>query len=266
LHIDNSDPASILTTTGFVSSSEGGFFSRKTQSVNDFLFPVGSNFTNPVCRPVIIRPTSSSLSEFNARFAYMNPNDEGYYVTLLGDSVENVNYEYFHIINRTLGTYAVEMSIVYDPADGDFDHLANWSVAPSPAWYLIEESYLAEESSNNLMQISSMDNFSDPQFVLCNKTTEPIDTTPNPVDEIIIYNSFSPNGDNYNDTWVVENCNNCNVKIFNRNGNIVFESIDNTESWNGEFKDENVPDATYYYIIDPQAGANLLKGSVTIIR
>jgi len=116
------------------------------------------------------------------------------------------------------------------------------------------------------MQISSMDNFSDPQFVLCNKTTEPIDTTPNPVDEIIIYNSFSPNGDNYNDTWVVENCNNCNVKIFNRNGNIVFESIDNTESWNGEFKDENVPDATYYYIIDPQAGANLLKGSVTIIR
>lgn len=84
-----------------------------------------------------------------------------------------------------------------------------------------------------------------------------------------IPNAFSPNGDGYNDTWVIkylESFVNASIKIFNRYGQVVFESQQYNTPWDGRFKGIDVPVGVYYYIIEPNNGRNRYTGSITLIR
>jgi gliding motility-associated-like protein len=85
----------------------------------------------------------------------------------------------------------------------------------------------------------------------------------------IVYNTFTPNGDGVNDTWNITNLNrysNGTVEVFNRNGNRVYYSIGYPVSWDGRYNGQQLPAGVYYYIINPKNGKPVLSGSVTIIR
>ncbi|TAE00815.1 MAG: gliding motility-associated C-terminal domain-containing protein [Bacteroidetes bacterium] len=75
-------------------------------------------------------------------------------------------------------------------------------------------------------------------------------------------NVLSPNGDNVNDVWLVENIENhpsAVVQIFDRWGILVYESFKFTK-WDGKDKSgNNLPDGAYYYTI-----SNLLEGNAPI--
>lgn len=63
---------------------------------------------------------------------------------------------------------------------------------------------------------------------------------------IEIPNIFTPNGDGFNDFFVINGLENCEKKMLlvkDRSGQIVFQSRNYDNSWNGE----NLPDGTYYY-------------------
>lgn len=67
-------------------------------------------------------------------------------------------------------------------------------------------------------------------------------------------NVFTPNEDNLNDTYnaYIEDeieVTNFLLKIYNRWGQLVFESDDPTLGWNGEYKNEKQPTETYLYIV-----------------
>jgi len=84
-----------------------------------------------------------------------------------------------------------------------------------------------------------------------------------------IPNVFTPNGDDVNDYWVINNLNtytDCTVNVFNRYGKKIFNSIGYTTLWDGRFKDGELISGTYYYIIDPKKGRKPISGSVTILR
>jgi len=75
-------------------------------------------------------------------------------------------------------------------------------------------------------------------------------------DCIVVHNVITPDGDGYNDTWVIDCITDYpdnTVEIFNRWGNPVnrFERYDNTSNvWKGtNFKGELMPDGTYYYVL-----------------
>lgn len=265
LYIDNTEFNSLVFNTGFVSSYENGFLQRSMLYAGQYTFPLGVNFNNPVIRKLVISPTLAETSKFNCRFVFDNPNEDGMYTSLLKDSISYINENWYHIINRIAGSDPVKMDIYYHINDGSYNKFANWKTSPSPAWYILKDSYSSNNNDDYLMTENIINDFSYPAFALCKNIIPDVDTLPEEF-EAIIYNSFSPNGDGTNDTWVVENCPNCNVKIFNRNGNIVFQSDNNTIDWDGKFKDEKVPDATYYYIIQTSGATRNYKGSVTIIR
>jgi gliding motility-associated-like protein len=88
--------------------------------------------------------------------------------------------------------------------------------------------------------------------------------------KIKIVNTFSPNNDGINDTWEVkglEEYRNCKVEIFNRWGAKVYESTGYPQPWNGvSMTGEELPIATYYYIIHLTKEEAPVSGSVTIIR
>ena len=85
----------------------------------------------------------------------------------------------------------------------------------------------------------------------------------------IIPNAFSPNGDGINDTWIIKALDNypeCDVQVFDRNGQTVFKSVGYSIPWDGTFNGTPLPVGTYYYIVNPKHGRSLMSGSVTIIR
>ncbi|MEP7163151.1 MAG: PKD domain-containing protein [Ferruginibacter sp.] len=84
-----------------------------------------------------------------------------------------------------------------------------------------------------------------------------------------IPNAFSPNGDGINDTWVLDNLIDypgATVEVYNRYGQLVFNSIGYGTTWDGTIKGKPLPVATYYYIIKLENGFQPLTGPITIIR
>lgn len=85
----------------------------------------------------------------------------------------------------------------------------------------------------------------------------------------ITYNTFTPNGDGYNDTWKIQNMQyfpKATVEVFNRNGQRVYYSIGYPVAWDGRNNGADLPAGVYYYIINVKNGKPVLSGSVTIIR
>ena len=82
-------------------------------------------------------------------------------------------------------------------------------------------------------------------------------------------NAFSPNGDGINDNWVIkylESYPGATIDVYNRYGQPVFKSIGYDKPWDGKYNGNELPIATYYYVINPKNGRKIITGSVTIIK
>jgi gliding motility-associated-like protein len=76
-------------------------------------------------------------------------------------------------------------------------------------------------------------------------------------DKLKVFTGFSPNNDAMNDFFYIEglpNFPNNKVTIYNRWGNLVYnkEKYDNT--WDGTWKNNPLPDGTYFWIFDDGEG------------
>jgi gliding motility-associated-like protein len=83
-------------------------------------------------------------------------------------------------------------------------------------------------------------------------------------------NTFTPNDDNYNDTWVIGNIElypNATVKVFNKWGNEIFYSSGSYDPWDGTHLGKPLPAGVYYYIIElGNPEDNKYNGTITIVR
>jgi gliding motility-associated-like protein len=85
-------------------------------------------------------------------------------------------------------------------------------------------------------------------------------------------NVFTPNGDGFYDRWVVINgtCTKLvKVSVFNRWGGMVYENDRYGNEWDGTYKGKQLPDGTYYYIVEARLNngeSMLFRGNVTIMR
>jgi gliding motility-associated-like protein len=64
---------------------------------------------------------------------------------------------------------------------------------------------------------------------------------------------FTPNDDGTNDYWIIDNIElypDCVVEVYNRWGELLFQSKGYKEKWNGTYKGKQLPVGTYYYIIN----------------
>ncbi len=88
---------------------------------------------------------------------------------------------------------------------------------------------------------------------------------------IFIPNAFTPNNDGDHDTWLLENVNafypNVGVDIYSKWGTLIYHSEGYATPWDGTKNGEEVPAATYYFVIDlKRPNFKPIAGSVTIIR
>jgi len=86
---------------------------------------------------------------------------------------------------------------------------------------------------------------------------------------IFIPSAFSPNGDNLNDTWNIPALQAYplhELTVYDRYGQIVFERKKTNMAWNGKFKNQQMPNGAYTYLINLNNGMAIIKGSVLLLR
>lgn len=79
---------------------------------------------------------------------------------------------------------------------------------------------------------------------------------------------FTPNGDGINDLWVIDNSDKfdgCTIVIMNRNGQVVYESPTYHNNWDATFNGKDLPEETYYYVIQCNS-TEVHTGSITVMR
>lgn len=82
-------------------------------------------------------------------------------------------------------------------------------------------------------------------------------------------NIFTPNGDGVNDLFIVPCLSvdyTANLIVFNRWGDLVYESDSYQNQWDGTHNGAHLPDGTYFYIMRISATGEELQGSVEIRR
>jgi large repetitive protein len=82
--------------------------------------------------------------------------------------------------------------------------------------------------------------------------------------------AFTPNGNNYNDTWVIpglEGYTTKSMEVYSRYGTIVYKADSYANDWDGTLLNTGtpVPDGTYYYILTLNGGKQL-NGYVYVNR
>jgi gliding motility-associated-like protein len=83
---------------------------------------------------------------------------------------------------------------------------------------------------------------------------------------------LTTNDDGKNDLWILNskiNLDGAELVIFNRWGELVYESESYTNDWDGTFKDtgKKLPDDTYYYVLKvPMQNNHVYKGAINILN
>ncbi len=88
-------------------------------------------------------------------------------------------------------------------------------------------------------------------------------------DDVRFPNTFTPNGDGVNDNWVIDGINsypNPVVRVYNRNGQLIYRSAGTISPWDGTYNGKAVPAGNYYYIIELGLNRPTQSGWVAVLR
>ena len=105
-------------------------------------------------------------------------------------------------------------------------------------------------------------------------TRDSVNVLSNPAKCIKVYDAFSPNDDDVNEFWKIDNIDvypQAIVLVYDRNGKQVYRRRNYKNTYADSFsgRDQNgqiLASGNYYYIIDLGNDDNVIKGTVTIVR
>ena len=156
--------------------------------------------------------------------------------------------EYTIYIGDTLYLELGDNYSIYQWYDINNDSIGNNSIL---SVYQAGEYYVYVEDQNGCSDISNVVNVNEV-----------------PRTELYVPNSFTPNADMHNELFVVygENIKTYSMKIFDRWGDLLFESEDIQKYWDGYFMGEKVEQGKYLYHIEIVGEDNVLFTKSGIIN
>lgn len=89
------------------------------------------------------------------------------------------------------------------------------------------------------------------------------------INSIFPGNFISPNDDNINNFWLVENIERfpeCAVYVYSDKGSKVFEAKPYQNNWDGTFHGGKLPTGVYYYVVRCDAETKTKTGSIMLVR
>jgi gliding motility-associated-like protein len=90
-------------------------------------------------------------------------------------------------------------------------------------------------------------------------------------EEVYIPNVFSPNNDGINDELYVrgQHIKEAHFTVYNRWGEIVFETVNQAIGWKGQYKNKDCPEGVYFYVAEVtfvDGEVTEKKGNITLLR
>lgn len=88
-------------------------------------------------------------------------------------------------------------------------------------------------------------------------------------ESILIANLVTPNNDEKNDTWLIEDIEEypaISVKIYNRFGKEIYTNAQYDNSWDATFQGKALQDGTYYYVLTMEGNSKVFKGAINVLR
>lgn len=295
-----------IVTTGLPSGLTVQYYLSKVDAaLENNALP--NNFTNTIANAqtifarIINGPDCYGLVEVNLKVNYLNPSNfgtetfgvcQGNSLTL---SIPNIysSYSWLNVVSATneatistAGNYSVEVTDT-----NGCKATKNFIVELSaPATNIDAQIVEFTGNENNSILITYTDNGgdyvfsidginyqSDPYFqnvpageyTISVKDLNGCLPTPTKTIYVLDYPSyFTPNGDGFNDTWVIKNIKtkpNTLISIFDRFGKLVKQFSSNSEGWNGTFNGQNLP-ATDYWFTFTLPNENIVRGHFTLKR
>jgi gliding motility-associated-like protein len=160
--------------------------------------------------------------------------------------------------------------------------LVNQSSSPSGLpltylWYFGDGDSSVEKSPVHLFKKSdqyTLTLITNPYTPCADTATQAYFIAGDSASEVHVPNVFTPNGDGFNDCFVVsgvsKDCGTYRIKIYNRWGELYFSSIDPGQCWNGKNESgAKASEGVYFYIMEiqkPNQPKNELHGTLTLIR
>jgi gliding motility-associated-like protein len=289
--IINVNPA--VSTTYYVSISNGSVMCDKIDSVQVFF----------ISDAITLMPdTLICLGDTVSLYAYYESNGTSSFDWSPNENIifENQNFglatptesQYFYLTATINGCYFydsiyvevdyIDITSVYAVAtppavaEGGSTSLSAFPVGPEYSYqWFPDQSVLSPNEQTTAAVINQDQDF----IVVVSKGVCAISTTVSVkalefvCGDVYIYvpNAFTPNNDNENDVMYVrgQNIEKMTFMIFDRWGEKVFETTDQSFGWDGTFKNKKLDPDVYVYhlkVICFDGQENLIKGNITLLR
>jgi gliding motility-associated-like protein len=292
LELEATGGASYRWSTGATSqkttiSEKGKYTVTITSPINDCTAATSINIREDIVEPVFNITKSDSLFTCKTTNITLSVNiDNHLYLWQNGFRTQNIkitkpNTYSVTVTNKNNGCSA-DRSIIISEID---DVNANFDIIPPTCVFANNGSLIVTKTGGYPPYNVSLNGYSygindtisglyDGRYdaivtdsIGCSALFRKIDIVADNYDCINIPNALTPNGDECNDTWLldgIENFPDAKVTIFNRWGQNIYECNGNYVPWDGKYKNKFVPIGTYLYTIQIN---NKLKysGSLTVI-
>jgi len=144
---------------------------------------------------------------------------------------------------------------------------ADGSLADSDVYFALWNSRVWETANNDEVSLAFISADS------CFRADDEACRSENPAelpfeDKLKPFNQITPNGDGRNDSWQIEGLglfNAYRIVVVNRNGQVVFESDNYNQDWQGTSNGQPLPAGVYYYAISVDDTNKVRKGYLTIL-
>ena len=182
-------------------------------------------------------------------------------------------------ISNVCGSAADEIHVDINPALPVLE-IASWEICPGEiltldATQAFEAAYIwSTGSSDPVISITVPGAYAVTVITDCGMVSQNVNIIPDddckPVTEFFIPNVFSPNGNNVNDVFTIQFYDTAEVvsvvgDIFDRWGNLIYQSDKHPFTWDGRFKDEPMNPGVYVYrfTLVYSNGVNIVTEKVT---
>lgn len=177
----------VFGSEAFVSNSDSGCFSRKTNQVAAYYYPMGNKSGAEKYRPVQITPNLTSNNYFNISYFNQDPSTKGLNVNLRDTTLCKVNNKYYHNLSRFGNSPAdIEIGFLINQ-DDNYSTIANWKTAITE-WNNINQVTSTNLGLYNSNKRTNWSNFNEINYAL--GKTKPIISGLN-WDSIVCINSVS---------------------------------------------------------------------------
>jgi gliding motility-associated-like protein len=89
------------------------------------------------------------------------------------------------------------------------------------------------------------------------------------INDVEIFNSFTPNGDGINDSWGVPDIryySGARIQVFDRSGQRLFYTEDPDVRWDGMFQGKEMPVGSYIWILESRETGEIRRGVLTLLK